>query len=168
MRIHAIRTLILFWKLYPDAELFLRNWYGIIKTRTYTAWDKLVCDFKGSTLIEDSLIGFSFLKRYVLVVKFNYDLQIWLIIFIGYQSDYIKNSTVTYLKKYYLNRIVVLIKTETELKHSLVLIEKLFSAKKKTKEWDILSILSSLVQRYEEIHYKINPLTTWELLCMKS
>jgi HTH-type transcriptional regulator / antitoxin HigA len=47
------------------------------------------------------------------------------------------------------------IKTETDYKRALKIIEKLFDAKPGTAENDLLEVLTTLVQAYENKHYNI-------------
>ena len=49
------------------------------------------------------------------------------------------------------------IKTKKDYDNALVQLEKIFDAKRGTKEGDMLEILSLLIENYEEEHYPIDP-----------
>jgi HTH-type transcriptional regulator / antitoxin HigA len=62
------------------------------------------------------------------------------------------------------------IKTETDYQAALLEVERLFDAKQNTSEGDMLEILTTLIEAYEEAHYSIPQPDPVEaiLYCMES
>lgn len=53
-------------------------------------------------------------------------------------------------------RIIKPIKTAKDYKMALLEVEKIFDAKSGTKEADLLDVLTTLIEVYEEKHYKVD------------
>lgn len=89
MRIHALKTLKLFWQKYPDSEASLRNWYSKIESKLYSTPQEVVADFNGADYVGNERIIFNISgNKYRLVVAFNYAFQLCFVKFIGTHKEY--------------------------------------------------------------------------------
>lgn len=89
MRIHALKTLKLFWKKYPDAEPGLRTWYSKVEENNFKSPQELTTNFKGADYIGNERIVFNITRnKYRLIVAFNYEYQICLVKFLGTHKEY--------------------------------------------------------------------------------
>lgn len=89
MRIHALKTLKLFWSKFPDAEPNLRNWYSKIEGKSYATPQEVVTQFKGADYVGNERIAFNLARNmYRLIAAFNYDYQICSVKFVGTHKEY--------------------------------------------------------------------------------
>ena len=92
MQVIAKRTLKLFWKRHPQAEIPLRNWYAVV----YKAQWRGPADVKamfGTTVdfVEDNRIVFDIAgNKYRLIVHVAYRFKRVLVKFIGTHKEYDK------------------------------------------------------------------------------
>ena len=89
MRIHALKTLKLFWKKYPDAEPNLRNWYSKVEGNNFDSPQKVIAGFKDADYVGNERIVFNITRnKYRLIVAFNYEYQICFVKFLGTHKEY--------------------------------------------------------------------------------
>lgn len=99
MRIHALKTLKLFWSKYPDSEIGLKYWYSKIEARKYKSPQEVVSDFKKADYVGNERIVFNISKnKYRLIAAFNYNFQLCFVKFVGTHKEYdlIDAETVEY------------------------------------------------------------------------
>ena len=90
MQIVAKRTLKLFWKRHPQAEIPLRNWYAVVDKATWRGPADVKAMF-GTTVdfVEDNRIVFDIAgNKYRLVVHVAYRFKRVLVKFIGTHKEY--------------------------------------------------------------------------------
>ena len=51
MRIVSVKTLKLFWEIYPDSEAGLKEWYKKMKKREYQTPNEVIMDYKNSDYV---------------------------------------------------------------------------------------------------------------------
>jgi mRNA interferase HigB len=91
MRIHALKTLKQFWGKHPDAEPYLRHWYGKIEGNEYKSPQEVIADFKNADFVGNERIVFNIARnKYRLIAAFNYEFQLCFVKFIGTHTEYSK------------------------------------------------------------------------------
>ena len=89
MRVHALKTLRLFWTKYPDAEPNLKNWYSKIEGKSYATPQGVVIQFKGADYVGNERIVFNIARnKSKLIAAFNYDYQLCFVKFVGTHKEY--------------------------------------------------------------------------------
>jgi mRNA interferase HigB len=90
MQIIAKRTLKLFWKRHPQAEIPLRNWYAVVDKVAWRGPADVKAMF-GTTVdfVEDNRLVFDIAgNKYRLVVHVAYRFKRVLVKFVGTHKDY--------------------------------------------------------------------------------
>jgi mRNA interferase HigB len=89
MRIHALKTLKLFWTKYPDAEIGLKYWYSKIEAASYKSPVEIISEFKGADYVGNERIVFNISKnKFRIIAAFNYEYQLCFIKFVGTHKEY--------------------------------------------------------------------------------
>jgi len=91
MRIHALKTIKVFWLKHPDAEPNLRFWYSKIEGNEFLNPQTVITNFKGADYVGNERIVFNIARnKYRLVAAFNYSYQLCFVKFIGTHKEYDK------------------------------------------------------------------------------
>lgn len=91
MRVIALRTLREFWEREPNAKTGLELWYKKITARYWANPNELIAAFPGADTVGNNLIIFNIRRNdYRLIVKFEYEIQLCFIRFIGTHKEYDK------------------------------------------------------------------------------
>lgn len=91
MRIIARKTLIDFWKIYPDSEQPLKAWFQISKNAQWNNPADIKTQFGNASFVANNRIVFNIAgNKYRLVVALNYRYSIIYIRFIGTHKEYDK------------------------------------------------------------------------------
>ncbi len=89
MRIHALKTLKLFWLNHPEAEIGLKYWYSKVEASDFANPQQIVQAFKGADFVGNQRIVCNISKnKYRLIAAFNYNYQLCFIKFIGTHKQY--------------------------------------------------------------------------------
>ena len=89
MRIHALKTIKLYWQSQPDSEIGLKYWYSKVEAGNFANPQQIVQAFKGADFIGNQRIVFNISKnKYRLIAAFNYNYQLCFIKFIGSHKQY--------------------------------------------------------------------------------
>ncbi|MGB5981499.1 MAG: type II toxin-antitoxin system HigB family toxin [Nonlabens sp.] len=91
MKIFSRGTLRDFWEQHTDCEMQLKSWYREMERSNWTSINDLKRDYPSASILKDNRIVFNIKgNHYRLIVKFNFDYQLWWIRFIGTHSAYDK------------------------------------------------------------------------------
>ncbi len=89
MRIISVKTLKIFWEIYPDSKAGLNDWYKKMKKGEYQTPNEVIMDYKNADYVGNTRIIFNIAKnKFRLIVAFRYDKQIFWIKFIGTHKEY--------------------------------------------------------------------------------
>ena len=90
MQIVAKRTLKLFWKQHPQAEIPLRNWYAVVDKALWRGPADVKAMFGGTVdFVEDNRIVFDIAgNKYRLVAHVAYRFKRVLVKFVGTHKEY--------------------------------------------------------------------------------
>lgn len=89
MRIISVKTLKIFWEIYPDSKAGLNDWYKKTKKGEYQTPNEVIMDYKNADYVGNTRIIFNIVKnKFRLIVAFRYDKQICWIKFIGTHKEY--------------------------------------------------------------------------------
>lgn len=91
MRVIAIRTLKEFWSKRTDCEQQLKSWYREIKKYGPLNLNELKDKYPNASILKNNRVVFNIKgNNYRLIVKFNFDLEICWIRFVGTHAEYNK------------------------------------------------------------------------------
>ncbi|MDX1401131.1 MAG: type II toxin-antitoxin system HigB family toxin [Kiloniellales bacterium] len=91
MRIVARKPLREFWEKYPDSEQALKSWWREAKFATWATPAKVKAKYGSASIIGDNRVVFNICgNKYRLVMKFNYEVGVGLVRFIGTHAEYDK------------------------------------------------------------------------------
>ena len=89
MRVLVKKTLKEFWERYPDAELYLVNWYNIVLKANWENPNQVIEIFPSADIIRNNRIVFNICHhKYRLIVAFRYKKQMAFVRFIGTHKEY--------------------------------------------------------------------------------
>ena len=89
MRVLVKKTLKEFWERYPDAELYLVNWYHIVLKANWENPNQVIKTFPAADIIGNNRIVFNIChNKYRLIVVFRYKKQMAFVRFIGTHKEY--------------------------------------------------------------------------------
>ena len=153
MRIISKKTLKDFYEQskYSDSKSSLEAWYNEVLKLDWENPNEVKEMYRNASIIGKEKVVFNIAgNKYRLIVKINYYAKIIFIKFIGTHNSMIKSIWRIY------NMNIKPIKNEQNYSETLQRIEKLMSAKPNTPQMDELEVLTTLVEAYEEQHYKID------------
>ena len=91
MRIVAVKTLKLFWKIHADAENALRAWYTEVKRASWRGPQDIKNAYRTASILRNNPVVFNIKgNSYRLVVAVKYEFQIVYIRFVGTHVAYDK------------------------------------------------------------------------------
>ncbi|HCA83059.1 MAG TPA: addiction module toxin RelE [Flavobacteriales bacterium] len=91
MRVISRKTLLLFWKIHPDAEQALKSWYDEADKAKWISPNDIKKNYPSASILSDNRIVFNIKgNKYRLIVKVNYKHQMVWIRFVGTHADYDK------------------------------------------------------------------------------
>ena len=91
MRVISRKTLISFWKKYPDSEQPLKSWFDEAQNAAWTSANKLKELYRNASIITKKRVVFNIRGNYYrLVVDIEYKLGIIFIVWIGTHKEYDK------------------------------------------------------------------------------
>lgn len=89
MRIIARKTLRAFWEDHADAEQPLKAWYAEAKKASWRTPHAVKEMYRNASMIGDNKVVFNIAgNKYRVAVKFNYELGIGFILFVGTHKEY--------------------------------------------------------------------------------
>jgi mRNA interferase HigB len=89
MRIIARKTLIGFWKKWPDSEEPLKAWFKVASEAEWKNPQDIKTQYKNASILKDGRAVFNIAgNKYRLVVWMNYDYGVVYIRFIGTHKEY--------------------------------------------------------------------------------
>jgi len=89
MRIIARKTLIDFWKKWPDSEEPLKAWFKVAGEAAWQNPQDVKTQYKNASILKDGRAIFNIAgNKYRLVVWINYDYSVVYIRFIGTHREY--------------------------------------------------------------------------------
>ncbi len=89
MRVLVKKTLKEFWERYPDAEIYLVNWYNIVLKANWENPNQVIKTFPAADIIGNNRIVFNICHhKYRLIVVFRYKKQLAFVRFIGTHKKY--------------------------------------------------------------------------------
>ncbi len=98
MRVVKIKTLRDFWEQEPNAKVGLQLWYRKITSRRWQNANELIANFPGADVVGNNRIIFNIRHNdYRLIVKFQYEIQICYIRFVGTHKEYDKLNDISNL-----------------------------------------------------------------------
>ena len=84
----TLAVLIAFWTEYPDAEIPLRQWYRVIRTREYGSFAEVKADFGSADWVGGYIVFDIGGNKYRLIVRPNFAYKSFFIKFIGTHKQY--------------------------------------------------------------------------------
>lgn len=91
MRIIAKRTLRDFWKKHGNCEEQLKSWNSETEKTEWKNINELKNEYPSASILKDNRIVYNIKENnYRLIVKFNFEYQIYWIRFIGTHAEYDK------------------------------------------------------------------------------
>ena len=86
----ATRTLKLFWRRHPQAEIPLRTWYGVTSQASWNTPHDVKADFgKTADFVADNRVIFDIAgNKYRLIVHVSYPYKRTLVKFVGTHREY--------------------------------------------------------------------------------
>jgi mRNA interferase HigB len=91
MRIIARKTLVNFWKKYPDSEQSLKSWFDEAKKAEWKNPNEVKQQYNNASVISGKRIIFNIKGNdYRLIVDIEFRLKIIFIVWIGTHEDYNK------------------------------------------------------------------------------
>lgn len=91
LRIIAKRTLRDFWQKHPDSEEQLKSWFRETEKSNFKSIQEFKRDYPRASVLKNHRIVFNIKgNHYRLIVKFNFDYQIFCIRFIGTHAEFDK------------------------------------------------------------------------------
>ncbi len=89
MRVLVKKTLKEFWERYPDAEIYLVNWYNIVLKANWENPNQVIKTFPSADIIGNNRIVFNIChNKYRLIIVFRYKKQMAFVRFIGTHKEY--------------------------------------------------------------------------------
>jgi len=89
MRVLVKKTLKEFWERYPDAEIYLVNWYNIVLKANWENSKQVIKTFPSADIIGNNRIVFNIChNKYRLIIVFRYKKQMAFVRFIGTHKEY--------------------------------------------------------------------------------
>jgi mRNA interferase HigB len=91
MRLIALSTLKVFWKLHPDAEQPLLSWHQQVKYAHWQSPADVKADFGSASILRDGRVVFNIAgNKYRVVVWINFPYQVVFVRFVGTHRNYDK------------------------------------------------------------------------------
>ncbi len=98
MRVVKIKTLRDFWEREANAKIGLQLWYRKITGRRWQNANEIIAAFPGADVVGNNRIIFNIRHNdYRLIVKFQYEIQICYIRFVGTHKEYDKLNDISNL-----------------------------------------------------------------------
>ena len=102
MRIIAKRTLQEFWKLYPDAEPSLLDWYDIVTSQGWHSPNDVKITFGSASIIDSHRVIFNIKGNdYRLITHIDYVFEMVFILWVGTHKEYdqVNAKTIEFKRK---------------------------------------------------------------------
>jgi len=101
MRIISRKTLLNFWKKYPEAEQSLKAWYDETLNASWSSPNELKAKYCNASIITRKRVVFNILgNKYRLIADIEYRIGIVFIVWLGKHEEYdkIKVKEISYVK----------------------------------------------------------------------
>jgi len=152
MRIIARKTLRDFWEKpeYSDAEQPLKSWFKVASDADWNAPSSIKSQFATAIFIAGNRVVFNISgNKYRLITRINYEYRVIYIRFVGTHKQYDKIEVDEYKVE------IKPIKSERDHKRAIKQIDLLMDSKPGSRDGELLDIMVTLVQAYEEKHHQI-------------
>lgn len=91
MRVILRKTLISFWKKYPDSKQSLKSWFDEVQNANWKTANELKMQYRNASIITKKRVVFNIKgNHYRLVIDIEYKLRIIFIVWIGTHKEYDK------------------------------------------------------------------------------
>ena len=88
MHVISKKALAAFWRLHPDAEQLLRDWFRLMEQNDFTDFASLRAIFASADLVGKVTVFNIGGNKYRLIVKINYPYRVVYIRFVGTHAEY--------------------------------------------------------------------------------
>lgn len=91
MRVIAVKTLKVYWEVYPNAEQSLLSWYDEVQTADWNNPNELKALYRSASILNDKRVVFNICgNNYRLIVDVEYHLKIVFVVWFGTHHQYDK------------------------------------------------------------------------------
>lgn len=165
MRLIARSTLVAFWERHPETRASLAHWQSVTRAADWKTVGEVQAAFSKAKALNGERVRFAVAGGdYRLVVAFDFRRAIAFVKFIGTHAEYDRIDALSVNLFWEAVVDIKPIKTDADHEAALREIESLWGAPEGSAEGDLLDVLATLVEAYEEKRWPLEQMDPVEAI----